>query len=202
MAEKFAEIHIWMFNKIKLLNSWGDQLIELIPQSKTKAELKEQMEQLFAFPSGKLDEIIDHENIHQWLEEHLVQSERKLASIITRIHGTSFSQSELEDIFFRWGKEHKELIQPVWLKPSYIYRTVTDALTEGMPCDKANQVISHDENHLTWEIVRCMHQKAWEDEQGDVHIFYALRDAWIKGLIEDSDFYYTTQHPQYTIRRN
>lgn len=201
MAEKFAEIHIWMFNKIKLLNTWGEQLIDLLPQNDKKADLKERMEQLFAFPSGQLADIIDHENIHQWLEKHLVQSERKLAWVITKIHGYHLSQGELEDTFHQWGKEHKELIQPVWLKPSYIYRSITDALTEGMPCDKANQVISHDENHLTWEVIRCMHQQAWEDEQGDIHVFYALRDAWIKGLLEDSGFTYLSQHPQYTIQR-
>ncbi len=202
MAEKFAEIHVWMFNKIKLLNTWGDQLIDLLPQSDRRADLKEQMEQLFTFPSGQLDEIIDHENIHQWLEKHLVQSERKFAWVITKISGKPFSQSELEKIFYQWGKEHKEYIRPVWLKPSYIYRSLTDALTEGMPCDKANQVISHDENHLTWEVIRCMHQKAWEDEQGDIHVFYALRNAWIRGMLENSGFTYSSQHPQYTIRRN
>ncbi len=201
MAEKFAEIHVWMFNKIKLQNQWGDYIIEELKDISQKNQIQAYVRQNFPFPSGDLHEIIDYENIHLWLEKHLKLTERKLAWIVSQVISNPYSQEQLQEIFYQIGKQHKNVIQPVWVKPSYVYRSITDAMTEGMPCDKANQVISHDENHLTWEVSRCMHQPLWEEENMEIAIYYSLRDSWIKGLLEESEFTYHSQHPQYNIYR-
>lgn len=202
MAEKFAEIHVWMFNKIKLQNEFSDEIIKQISDESRKDQIIKQADQSFPFPKGNLEEIIDHENIHQWLEKHLVLTDRKLAWLITRVKNNPLSLEDLEDIFFHLGKKHRDITQPVWLKPSYVYRAITDAMTEGMPCDKANQVISHDENHLVWHVERCMHQESWKSENADIEDFYSLRNAWIKGLLDGSEFTYSGKHPQYQIQRN
>lgn len=202
MAEKFAEIHIWMFNKIKLQNKFSDEIINQLSDESQKVQIRNQAIESFPFPKGNLEEIIDHENIHQWLEKHLVLTDRKLAWVIGQVKNNPLTLRNLEDIFFQLGKKHKDTTQPAWLKPSYVYRTITDALTEGMPCDKANQVISHDENHLEWKVERCMHQETWESENVQIDDFYLLRDAWIKGLLDGSEFTYTGKHPQYQLQRN
>lgn len=202
MAEKFAEIHVWMFNKIKLQNNFSDEIVNQLSDESQKDQISNQMNELFPFPKGNLEEIIDHENIHQWLEKQLILTDRKLAWLITQVKNNPFTLKNLEDIFFQFGKNHRDVTQPVWLKPSYVYRAITDALTEGMPCDKANQVISHDENHLVWHVERCMHQETWKSENADIEDFYLLRDAWIKGLLNDSEFTYSGKHPQYKIQRN
>lgn len=202
MAEKFAEIHIWMFNKIRLQNQFSDEILKQLPENPQASHIKSQVEKSFPFPKGNLEEIIDHENIHQWLETHLILTDRKLAWIVNEVKDHFLPLPVLEDIFFHLGKKHRDLLQPVWLKPSYVYRTLTDALTEGMPCDKANQVISHDENHLVWEVANCMHTKSWQSENADVNDFYGLRDSWIRGLLENSEFNYLSNHPRYQIQRN
>ena len=202
MAEKFAEIHIWMFNKIKLQNHFSDEIVKQLTDESQVLQIKNNFEQSFPFPIGNLEEIIDHDNIHQWLEKHLILTDRKLAWLISQVKDNPLTVKNLEDIFFQIGKQHRDLYQPVWLKPSYVYRTITDALTEGMPCDKANQVLSHDENHLTWEVSQCMHQKSWQSQNADVNDFYAIRDAWIQGLLDGSEFTYFGKHPHYHIQRN
>lgn len=202
MAEKFAEIHVWMFNKIKLQNQFCDEVLNRLPDSSQKTQLQNQIVHLFPFPKGNLEEIIDHENIHQWLEKHLILTDRKLAWLIREVKDNPLSLNEMEDLFFQLGQTHRENVSPAWLKPSYVYRTVTDALTEGMPCDKANQVISHDENHLTWEVSRCMHTDNWRGENADIQDFYKLRNAWIQGLLDGSEFTFVSNHPQYKIARN
>lgn len=202
MAEKFAEIHIWMFNKIKLQNHFSEEIIKQLSDESQVLQIRTDIEQSFPFPTGNLDEIIDHDNIHQWLEKHLILTDRKLAWLLSQVKDNPMTIKNLEDIFFRIGKQHRDLYQPVWLKPSYVYRSITDALTEGMPCDKANQVISHDENHLTWEVSQCMHQESWQSQNADVNDFYAMRDAWIQGLLDGSEFTYSSKHPQYHIQRN
>ena len=202
MAEKFAEIHVWMFNKIKLQNQFCDEVLNRLPDSSQKTQLQNQIVHLFPFPKGNLEEIIDHENIHQWLEKHLILTDRKLAWLIREVKDNPLSLNEMEDLFFQLGQTHRENVSPAWLKPSYVYRTVTDALTEGMPCDKANQVISHDEYHLTWEVSRCMHTDNWGVENADIQDFYKLRNAWIQGLLDGSEFTFVSNHPQYKIARN
>ncbi|PKM64132.1 MAG: hypothetical protein CVU96_04385 [Firmicutes bacterium HGW-Firmicutes-20] len=201
MAEKFAEIHGWMFNKIKLQNQFSDEILKRITNQDQATYIKNHLEEFFPFPNGNLEEIIDHENIHQWLEKHLVLTDRKLAWMVNEVKGNPLSLESLEEIFFKLGKNHRDMLQPVWLKPSYVYRTLTDALTEGMPCDKANQVISHDENHLLWEVGNCMHTKSWQNENADIEDFYKLRDSWIQGLLNDSEFTYHNLHPRYKIQR-
>jgi hypothetical protein len=202
MAEKFAEIHIWMFNKIKLQNHFSEEIVKQLSDETQVLQIRTYVEQSFPFPTGNLDEIIDHDNIHQWLEKHLVSTDRKLAWILSQVKDNPLTIKNLEDIFFHIGNQHRDLYQPVWLKPSYVYRTITDALTEGMPCDKANQVISHDENHLTWKVSQCMHQESWQSQNAEVNDFYAIRDAWIQGLLDGSEFTYSSKHPQYHIQRN
>jgi hypothetical protein len=202
MAEKFAEIHVWMFNKIKLQNQFSEEVITQLTQSPQSTQIQKKLEEFFPFPKGNLEKIIDHENIHQWLEKYLILTDRKLAWLIHQVKDNLLTSSELEDLFFQLGKKHREVFSPVWLKPSYVYRTITDALTEGMPCDKANQVLSHDENHLAWEVSRCMHSDNWSSENANVDDFYALRDAWTRGLLDGSGFTYTGNHPKYKIDRN
>ena len=202
MAEKFAEIHVWMFNKIKLQDQFSDELVKQLSDEDQVVQIKENIELFYPFPKGNLEEIIDHENIHQWLEKHLMLTDQKLAWLVKQVKDNPLTLKNLEDFFFQLGKKHRVSLQPIWLKPSYVYRTITDALTEGMPCDKANQVISHDEHHLTWEVSNCMHQKAWQSQHADVNDFYAIRDAWIKGLLEGSEFTYSGKYPQYKIQRD
>lgn len=202
MAEKFAEIHIWMFNKIRLQNQFSEEILKKLPDDPRASHIKSEIEELFPFPKGNLEEIIDHENIHQWLETHLILTDRKLAWIVNEVKDHLLPLPVLEDIFFHLGKKHRDLLQPVWLKPSYVYRALIDALTEGMPCDKANQVISHDENHLVWEVTNCMHKKSWQSENADINDFYRLRDSWVRGLLENSEFNYLNDHPRYQIQRN
>jgi hypothetical protein len=202
MAEKFAEIHVWMFNKIRLQNQFSDEIVDCLSDNHQSDKIRKHMEEFFPFPKGKLEEIIDYENIHQWLEKQLILTDRKLAWLINQVKDDPFTLKDLKEIFFRLGQKHRDQHQPVWLKPSYVYRTITDALTEGMPCDKANHVISHDENHLAWEVNRCMHQESWQSENANISDFYKLRESWILGLLYNSGFTYSGEHPQYKIQRN
>lgn len=201
MAEKFAEIHVWMFNKIKLQNQFSDEVLSHLTDCPQKTQIEKQFSELYPFPKGNLEEIIDHENIHQWLEKHVNLTDRKLAWLISQVKDNLMSLHDAENVFFRLGQNHRDMILPVWLKPSYVYRAISDALIEGMPCDKANQVISHDENHLTWQVSRCMHTENWLKENANVQDFYVLRNAWIRGMLDESEFAFTHNHPQYEIKR-
>jgi hypothetical protein len=55
MAEKFAEIHVWMFNKIKLQNQFSEEVITQLTQSPQSTQIQKQLEEFFPFPKGNLE---------------------------------------------------------------------------------------------------------------------------------------------------
>ena len=55
-----------------------------------------------------------------------------------------------------------------------------------MPCDHVNSVSSQEEDVITWTRNQCVHEKFWNDLDGDVSVYYMLRDEYIKGFIENT----------------
>ena len=71
-----------------------------------------------------------------------------------------------------------------------IYKAINDTLLDGMPCDRANSVVSQEDNEIIWKRNVCVHQQYWDDVQGDINDFYTLRDEFIEGLLSVTDVKY------------
>ena len=71
-----------------------------------------------------------------------------------------------------------------------IYKAINDTLLDGMPCDRANSVVSQEDNEIIWKRNVCVHQKYWDDVEGDINDFYRLRDEFIEGLLSETDVKY------------
>jgi len=204
VAEKFAEIHRWMFNKIKYLDQWAMYLYNYLDESGADAKgLQEHVEQLFSsLPAGDIEEIIDHENIHNWLSNQLNNADLRLAAALKESFENDYlTLDQAKRLYYMAGERLNQAWEPQWVKPSYLYRNLTDALVEGMPCDKAMTVTSHDENHIEWTVEPCTHRDNWDSVGLDISIYYQLRDSWIKGFIEASEYEYISDHPTYRFER-
>jgi len=55
-----------------------------------------------------------------------------------------------------------------------------------MPCDHANSVLEENEDKVIWKRNACVHLKYWEEVEGDINIYYLFREAFIKGLLMQS----------------
>jgi hypothetical protein len=57
-----------------------------------------------------------------------------------------------------------------------------------MPCDHANSLVENSDDRLVWKRNLCVHEDYWAAVGADISIYYRLREAWIKGLVDVSGF--------------
>ena len=199
MSAFLGPIHFWLFNKItiqenltqSILNAFfsGDDLLH------KENLLKEKYGILEARP---LEEIIDESNIHGWLQEKVSLVEGRYAQVVTDlVSSNKATLKELQKATFKNGAS-----LPVKADNAQVlFQTLNNTLLDGMPCDRINQVISQDDEAVTWTHSRCIHHFYWDAISGDSKNYYVLRDAWIKGMVSQTDFEYEVSNGEYKITR-
>lgn len=207
MSLFLGKIHHWLYHKIL----WSEKVErEIIRWAKTKGlpveGWVEQNSLEYGQPIGEkaLEEVIDTSNIHGWLQDRIQSTELRQASLITNILAENENyKEELIAIFNSQGKIAAEEYLQHPNTPEEVYNAVNDFILEGMPCDRASQIISNNENEIIWEISN-LHEPVWAQVKGNIENFYDLRDAWISSFIEgiDPDFSYNKMKDrQYRISR-
>lgn len=188
MSLFLGNIHYWLYNKIV----WAEKMEEdLATWAKTKdlqvEKWAEEALSKFGEATGNkpLEDIIDTKNIHGWLQDKIQSAELRQAYLITTIIGENPElQDEIVKLFEKQGmmaaKEYEKAINT----PEDAFKALNDFILEGMPCDRVNQVISSDEDVYSWRTTACLHKDYWSRVDGDITIFYTLRDAWVKAFIE------------------
>lgn len=198
-------IHHWLFNKIKTFEEMEEKILiwgkdrELVSYA-----LEESLYEKYGRPVGDqtLEEIIDGENIHGWLQEKISRAEIRQSALITEIiNRAPESIVPLENLFREEGiRVGKAFIQEKGETISGaidLFQGLHDYLLEGMPCDRVTEVLRQEDREVLWKTNQCLHEKYWEAVKSDVQIFYRLRDLWIKGFIEaaDSDYAFYREGP-------
>lgn len=181
MSAFLGPIHYWLYNKIQIQN---DIIEEIISFSENRnLNLRNKVYELYG--DGKLlplDEVIDNKNIHGWLQERVSMVENKLAYAVTKLLMENLQFiDELKKIFYDKGVEASALNSNSSL--DYAFKLINDTLLDGMPCDHANVILSQDDYEVIWRREICVHQNYWDDNCGDIDIYYLLRDEFIKGLL-------------------
>ena len=125
-----------------------------------------------------LEEIIDLENIHGWLQNRIHSSEARLAAWIKIILQNDLdAQIKLEKIFQKQGvlAAREAKIEREYNSASDIYNSINNYILDGMPCDRVNVVSVSEENLVSWKRRICVHEEIWSKEGVDVRFFYNLR---------------------------
>lgn len=187
MSAFLGPIHFWLYNKIKLQQSIVNELYSI--GMRHNLSLKQECDAHYgAFEDKPLEEIIDETNIHGWLQERVSQVEYKYAYCVTNLLSLlpdSFPQ--IESVLYQSGKEKGQTLKEAGIGISGIYKEITDQLLDGMPCDHAMNLISQEDNEVIWKRNICVHEDYWNAVGGDIHNYYVLRDAWLKGLADGCD---------------
>lgn len=205
MSRFIGPIHHWLHRKIKAFESlekavveWGKTLNLPVEDIALEGIRK------FGPPmeDRPLEEIIDNENIHGWLQDKITRAELRHGYLITMlINEDNQLMRELKKQYFEEGKklgkslgntlentiENKE-------SPKGLYDLLHDFLLEGMPCDRVTEVIETSDSHVHWIAHQCVHEKHWTEVRGDIKNFYDLRDRWIEGFVIGVD-------PEYRFER-
>ncbi|MGL5989423.1 hypothetical protein [Cetobacterium sp.] len=191
MSLYLGKIHYWLFNKILWLQNLEENIIQSAQENGVDIETAKNkiIEQYGEKLKNKnLDEIIDLNNIHGWLQNTIHISEGRLAAWIGFIIKSDINAiNNLKAVFEEGGiiaaNEAKDEAQ--YSTAIEIYNCVTNYILDGMPCDRVNVVTISEENLVSWERRLCVHKEVWEKENVDVKIFYDLRKSWLETFVKN-----------------
>ena len=198
MSLFLGKIHYWLFNKILWFEGLEEEIIKLAKSEGLNIEkLSSEINLKYGekLPNKKLEEMIDTNNIHGWLQSKIHSAEGRMASWTKAIlENDENSLKKLEEVYIEQGiKAAKEVKESKTITNApEIYYSVNDYILDGMPCDRVNEVIISEDERVEWKRRICVHQDIWGKEGIDVNVFYNLRSLWIKAFVNEvnNDFEY------------
>lgn len=216
MSRFLGPIHFWLHNKIQIHDSleiqWQKQML-------SKGLITDEInEQLFTYddvhdapnPEESLEQSIDTNNIHGWLQQRITKSETRFAAKLSYLIKTQgdVALKEAESVYASYGKTCGETVRESDgdIDLGLAYKQLNNYVLEGMPCDNVGAVTEQDDDHLTWIATRCLHKGYWEAVNGDVANYHVLRDAFNTAYFKAlGNFTYDRKESgdgsTYTIRR-
>lgn len=203
MSTQLGPIHFWLYEKIQI----QQDIVEDILKSGMRIDpmLHEELDSRYGpAEKGRLEEVINVENIHAWLQENVSRSEYRLAFSMTRLLAKeSDFIHKAEEIYKKKGKEKAAHLEDDSENAMAVYKVIYDSLLDGMPCDHVNELLEENEEQVTWKRNSCVHKSYWEEVGGDVSVYYRLRDAFIRGVLTGTSLIYEKVEPDvYRIARD
>lgn len=181
MSKNLGPIHFWLYRKIMIQQSFTNQLSCELLDLEHKKKLNTMLDQTVGTISQEsLEEQIDTMNIHGWLQDKIRIVEVRLGYVVGEIKKTTGSLVQAQQIALEFGKS---LCESNSLTPEEGYKLIEDNLLNGMPCDRVNVILEHDENHLKYQQSVEIHDKFWSQADADIKDYYLLRNKIIEGML-------------------
>ncbi len=195
MSRFLGPIHLWLFNKIKLYEDLEANIIKEV-QDKIDSNIIQTVGELnnkigSPIPNKPLEDLIDTNNIHGWLQDKITVAETRQAALITYIvnkyknKGLEIVKKEYEKQGDECGKNAKNEYD-VETAPQ-LYKALNNYVLDGMPCDNVNNITLNEENKLQWQVFSCLHKGYWKNVEGDINVLYELRKVWISRFIHSAN---------------
>jgi len=195
MSRFLGPIHNWLFNKIKLHEKLEEDIIENLKRyfGDSILEMAEEVRKTFGNPleDKPLEELIDTDNIHGWLQSRISIAETRQAALITKAikrygdNGLDIIKESYKEQGAISGRDAREKYD--LSKAEDLYRALNNYILDGMPCDNVNNITVNEEDKLEWRVYNCLHKAYWEKVDGDLDILYALRKIWIENFIKEGN---------------
>lgn len=183
MKEKLAPIHYVQHSRIKIQENLEIFLTDLFNLQKID-------EKSIALHGPRtsdeaLETQIDHDNIHGWLESHLVTNEKRLSILSKEIikendenalhlahaeYGKRLAESLKEKIHFSNGQE--------------LFGSLNAVLLDGMPCDKINSLVEASDDHLVWHSAKDVHSEYYVEQELPEDLFLDLRNSFLSSFLK------------------
>lgn len=202
MSAFLGPIHHWLFNKIRLFEEMENAINQnaIAAFGSEAASIIEATQREFGnpLPAVPLENLIDTNNIHGWLQDKIQRAETRQAATLHQL-----IQRFGKDALAIAEEEHKKQgtslgnslrIQQENLSAPDLYQQLNNYLLDGMPCDHVNNVVQSEDNLLHWKTSRCLHRPYWESVGMDIETMYQLRGQWIQSFIEAANPALTYQY--------
>lgn len=209
MSLFLGKIDYWLFNKILWFEELENEIINLAAVEGLDIEnLAEQINLRYGEKLGSknLEEIIDTGNIHGWLQEKIHSSEGRMAAWTSKILENNPNYlKKMEYIYKDQGVKAGDEVNSIKsiTNAKELYNSINGYILDGMPCDRANEVIVLEDEIVIWKRRICVHKEIWGKEELDVNTFYNLRYLWIKSFVNtiNNNFkYIKTSDEEYILK--
>ncbi len=203
MSTFLAPIHFLLFNKIKLHEELEKELIkgfmenfeddiDKINDIENK-NIKKYGERI---PDKPLEDLIDTDNIHGWLQERIDIAETRQASILADLfkkykdNGILLAKNIYERNGISLGKNAKEKYDVS--NPKGVYDALNNYILNGMPCNNIISIKVAEDDYLEYSQSKCLHKKYWDSAGVDPRLMYDLRTSWTSAFVNTAnpDFKY------------
>lgn len=185
MSAFLGPIHYWLYNKIQVEQDLVEEIMGLAQQKWGLSLAKEADERYGKSERRPLEQVIDETNIHGWLQGQVSNAEYKLAFSVTEVIKKDINAIEILKALFENKGRAKAKELDANLSAAELYKVISDSWLDGMPCDHAYQVIAQEKDSITFRRNSCVHETYWQAVGGDIAYYYALRNAWITGFLEE-----------------
>jgi hypothetical protein len=193
MSEFIGPIHYWLYGKIQLVSQREEYIYNKVFEmcGTTAEELQEQVRQTYGQPLPDIDlsELIDHDNIHGWLQRQINIAESREAAFIKELLDLcgDAAQDLVEQAFFEHGQMTGEKAKTQETYDSNtapgIYKALNDYYLNGMPCDQADMVVSSQPDSIVWETGTCLQEPNWKRAGISIGTMTKFYRAWLKGFV-------------------
>ena len=200
MSAFLGPIHTWLYNKILLQNAMTDAIAAYAEEKGWAKGLSEKLASRYGtLETGNLEDNINTDNIHGWLQERVSLVENRLAyAVTTLLEEDSTRLDEIKQAVKEFGKNHSASGS---LSVKQAYDHLENTLLNGMPCDRVNQLVKEEPDLLAYRQAVEIHQPYWDMIHGDVNNYYELREALIQGMFEGSSVQFDhTGNQEYELR--
>ncbi len=199
MSRFLGPIHHWLFNKITLYEGLESDIIRNVEEKfeVSLSDITNELQSKIGSPieNKPLEELIDTNNIHGWLQNKITIAETRQAAIITSIvnkygeEGISIIKECYKNQAIESGEDAKGKYDVN--SPAALYKALNNYILDGMPCDNVNNITINEDNTLEWKVSNCLHKNYWQSVNGDLDTLYELREIWISNFIKSANTNFT-----------
>ncbi len=189
MSAFLGPIHYWLFNKIEVSEKLFEDIIDFADKSGFESSTleKEAIEKFGKKVTGKLEDNIDTDNIHGWLQGRIQSVESRLAYVTTELlKENKITESDYLEVFANNAKDIGEKLSINQIKAEELYNLIFNYLLSGMPCDRVNTVTESNDDCLVWIEEIDIHEQYWRGVNGDVALFHKAIEKWIETFVSSS----------------
>ncbi|SHO43293.1 hypothetical protein [Anaerocolumna xylanovorans] len=182
MSAFLGPIHYWVFNKVILQEELIQDIIKASGADNWDDKLEDKLSEAYGTIENKpLEDVIDYNNIHGWLQGRISVTEGRLSlAAAVLLKADPKRKEDIIRIAYEFGEKHPISEEA---DTEEAFKAICDSLIDGMPCDGVNEVLEQGEAYTSWQQTACVHAGYWEQVGESVSVYYELRKAIIEGML-------------------
>ena len=185
MSLRFAPIHSWLFDQIRVVDSRTELLLDVL-QREHSADLRAELTSRFgeAIEHNALEDLVAPPAIHEGLTSLIARVESREAAAVAAFGNES---SAPERVFAEHGKRIGDAVNRANNGRPRGATGLLEALLNvklvGMPCDRVIEVLSGDDHSVVWRQTVCLKREHWLAGGAEAEKMFELNGVWIAGFI-------------------